>query len=525
MIIRILEGHYTVKSQIKIGSVLSYLQMFLSIVIELAYTPIMMRLLGKSEFGLYNTASSTIAMLSVLNLGFSAGYIRYYAKYKHNNDEISIAKLNGLFLSIFSIIGLVAFGCGLYISNNLEIVFANGLTASEIQLAKKLMIILTVNLAISFPMSVFSIIISAHEEFIFLKVAGMLRTICGPLITLPLLLMGYRSIVMVSVTTIVLVITDIVCMLFVVRKLHEKFIFSHWDWFLVKGLMVYTGFIAINIVVDQINSNIDNILLARFKGASEVAVYAAGSRLYTAYVRFSTAISGVFVPRIHFIANSTKDKNELNKMYTEVFIKVGRVQFAILGLIATGLIFFGRQFILYWAGDGYENSFYVTLLLVLPASIALIQNIGIEIQRAENKHQFRSIAYLMMALINFIISLYLCQRLGAVGSTIGTAISLIIANGVIMNIFYYKRCYINILLFWKNILSMSKGMILPVLIGILYSLWSYQRINIVTFALAIMIYTIIYSISMWKFSLNEEEKKLVLGPSKRIIKILKGECK
>ena len=90
------------KSQIKIGSVLSYLQMFLSIVIELAYTPIMMRLLGKSEFGLYNTASSTIAMLSVLNLGFSAGYIRYYAKYKHNNDEISIAKLNGLFLSIFS---------------------------------------------------------------------------------------------------------------------------------------------------------------------------------------------------------------------------------------------------------------------------------------------------------------------------------------------------------------------------------------------------------------------------------------
>ena len=212
-------------------------------------------------------------------------------------------------------------------------------------------------------------------------------------------------------------------------------------------------------------------------------------------------------------------------MYTEVFIKVGRVQFAILGLIATGLIFFGRQFILYWAGDGYENSFYVTLLLVLPASIALIQNIGIEIQRAESKHQFRSIAYLMMALINFIISLYLCQRLGAVGSTIGTAISLIIANGVIMNIFYYKRCYINIPLFWKNILSMSKGMILPGLIGILYSLWSYQRINIVTFALAIMIYTIIYSISMWKFSLNEEEKKLVLDPSKRIIKILKGECK
>ena len=74
-------------SQIKIGSILSYLQIALNIIIGFTYTPIMIRLLGQSEYGLYNTVSSTISMLSILNLGFSSGYIRYYAKYKKENNE------------------------------------------------------------------------------------------------------------------------------------------------------------------------------------------------------------------------------------------------------------------------------------------------------------------------------------------------------------------------------------------------------------------------------------------------------
>ena len=91
-------------SQIKIGSILSYLQIALNIIIGLTYTPIMIRLLGQSEYGLYNTVSSTISMLSILNLGFASGYVRYYAKYKKENDNESIYKLNGLFLIVFSVL-------------------------------------------------------------------------------------------------------------------------------------------------------------------------------------------------------------------------------------------------------------------------------------------------------------------------------------------------------------------------------------------------------------------------------------
>ena len=86
--------------QLKIGTILSYSQMFLSIVIGLVYTPAMIRLLGQSEYGLYNTVSSIMSMLSILSLGFNSSYIRYYAKYQKTGDNESIYKLNGLFFLI-----------------------------------------------------------------------------------------------------------------------------------------------------------------------------------------------------------------------------------------------------------------------------------------------------------------------------------------------------------------------------------------------------------------------------------------
>ena len=77
-------------NQLKWGAILSYLSKGISLAIGLVYTPLMIRLLGKNEFGLYSTVSSTISMLGILNLGFGSGYIRYYAKYKRNNDMDAI---------------------------------------------------------------------------------------------------------------------------------------------------------------------------------------------------------------------------------------------------------------------------------------------------------------------------------------------------------------------------------------------------------------------------------------------------
>lgn len=502
--------------QIKIGAILSYVQMALNTVVGLAYTPIMIRLLGQSEYGLYNTVSSTISMLSILSLGFNASYVRYYSKYKKDNDSLSIYRLNGLFLLVFSIIGIIALICGLFLTNNLNLVFDKGLTSSEYSTAFVLMLLLTINLAVSFPMSVFASIISANERFVFLKLLGTIRTVFSPLVTLPLLLMGYKSIAMVAVTVACNIMVDSIYAIYVLKVLKNKFYFKNFEKGLFSDLLVYTSFIAINMIVEQINWNIDKVLLGRFKGTAEVAIYSVGFTIYQYYHTFSTSISGVFTPRIHNIFNANRDNQiRCDGELTKLFIKVGRIQFLILALVASGFVFFGQYFILLWVGEGYESAYYVALLMMFPAMIPLIQNLGIEIQRAKNLHKFRSIAYALMACVNLGLSIFLCQWYGSIGSAAGTAFSVLLANGLIMNIYYHRKCGIDIITFWKNIISMMKGLIIPIGLAII-SLRFIAIDNVWKLLTGIILYSTLYVVSMWLFGINKDEKNLFIAPIKKL---------
>ena len=499
-------------SQRKLGSVISYVQMALGVIVSLIYTPYMIQKLGQSEYGLYNTVASTISMMSVLSLGFNSSYIRYYSRYKEENENDDISRLNGLFIIIFFVIGVVALVCGLYISQHLNIVFKDGLTTDEYALARKLLILLTINLAISFPMSVFADIISAHEQFVFLKLLGVIKTVCSPLLTIPLLFAGYRSVAIVTITIVLALFTDAMYLLYVIVRLKERFVFSGFEKGIFAEIFTYTSFIAINIVVDQINWNIDKLLLARYKGTTAVAVYSVGYTLNNYYSMVSTAISGVFTPLVHRIINDTRSNLNLQKeKLTELFIRVGRVQFLILALVASGLVFFGRPFIKFWAGTGYEGAYYVVLLLTIPATIPLIQNVGIEIQRAQNKHKFRSIVYMIMAVLNLGVSIVFCQWWGAIGSALGTAISLVVANGFLINNYYQKECNVNVIAFWKSIIKMLRGLILPVVFGI--AIMSEIQIDSFMKLLGwIVIYSVVYCLSVWFFSMNPYEKELLLKP-------------
>ena len=397
-------------------------------------------------------------------------------------------------------------------------VMGDKLTEGEYAISKVLIFLLTINLAVSFPMSVFANIITAHERFICLKLLGMIKTVLGPFVTLPILLLGYGSIGMVAISSGLAIFTDVLYAGYVLIILKQKFIFKKFPQGLFKEMCGYTVFIAINMIVDQINWNIDKIVLMQFKGPSVVAIYSVGYSLYSYYMMFSNSIANFFVARVHHVVQQTETPDMMRQRLTDLFTKVGRIQLIILGLIATGMVFFGRNFIVsYWAGEGYDEGYWVALLLIIPSTIAMIQNIGIEIQRAENKHKFRSLVYSIMAIVNLVTSIFLCRIYGAIGSAIGTAISLILANGIIMNIYYHKKCNVDILYFWKSVGRLSLGLIIPIGVGSLL-VWLWPMEQVVFFLLGIGIYTIVYCASIWLIGMNAYEKSLVKALFNKILR-------
>lgn len=496
-----------IKNQLTAGVVLSYITTAVSIIIQLVYMPVMIRLLGQSEYGLYSLVSGVVSYLSLFSLGFSGAYMRFYAR--HHGDREKTASLNGMFITLFIVLAAVATVCGIVLSFFPREIFGSMLSQAELSKARVLMFILVINIAISLINGLFSSIISAHEQFVFQRIMGLVSTVVNPFVTLPFLLMGYRSVMIVVVTTIITVARFLINIWFCRCKIKIPISFKGFEWGLLKEIAVFSSFLFINLVIDQVNWNVDKLILGHTGGTKDVAVYGVASQFNTLFMTFSTTISSVFVPRVNLIA--LKKENDYSDDFTILMAKIGRIQWIILGLLSLGFIVFGKYFIVnIYAGEAYEEAYAAAMFLILPAIIPLIQNVGIEMQRALNKHQFRSIIYLIMAIINVLISIPLAKEFGAVGAAMGTAFGLLIGNGLIINVFYHKALNIDMKYFWKEIFKTFKGMIIPIITAFVIMRCVPFK-NMTVFFVSICAFTVIYCASVIAFSLNREEKNMLFG--------------
>jgi len=507
-------------NQRKAGAVLSYVSMGLGYLISLIYTPIMLRLLGRSEYGLFNLVAAVVAYLGLLNFGFSSAYMRYYSRFRVNNDEENIARLNGMFLLVFSVIGLIALLAGSFFVLYVDLILGDKLTLNELSKAQILMAIMVFNIALSFPTTVFNVHIVANEEYIFQKLLQMIKVVLNPLMVLPVLFLGYGSIGMVAMITILNIAVEVSNAIFCFNKLKIRFNFRNFDFALMREMIVFSSYIFINMIVDQVNWSVDRFILGRFHGTIAVALYGLAAQINIYYMSISSAISNVFIPRVHRLVAIDDDNRELNGLFT----RVGRIQFLLLAMICSGFIFFGRPFLNLWAGSDYDDAFYILLILIIPVTIPLIQILGIYIQRAKNMHKFRSWTYLFIAMANIGISIPLARLYGGIGAALGTGLALLIGNGFIMNWYNHVKVGLDMKYFWTQIFKIVPALLPVITIGIFINLYV-DLYRLPLFIIFGSIYVISFCLSMWFFGMNKYEKDLIGKPVKKTILKIKAHWK
>lgn len=498
-------------NELKAGALLSYISIFLGNIVSILYTPIMLRLLGQSEYGLYSLANSVVGYLSVLNFGFGSAVVKYTAKYKAEDDKLGEYNLNGMFIIVYSILAVIVIAAGTVLLFNVEKLFSMSLTTSEINKVKFIMVLLIFNMAISLPFGVFGSIITAYEKFIFPKVIGLIRTIINPFIMLPLLFMGYKSVAMTFASTLINLLFISVNMFYCFKILKIKIKFDNLDFSIFKEIFRYSFFIFLNMIVDKIYWSTDQLILGTVKGTISVAIYSIGSTFNNYYMSFSTAISGVFLPKVTRMVTKNSSDEELS----DLFIKTGRIQYIILSFVLCGFLIVGQDFINLWAGPEYSEAYYIALIVMIPLTIPLIQNMGITILQAKNMHKFRSILYIIIAFINLFASIPMAMILGGVGAALCTALSMVIGNILIINIYYYKKLNINIPKFWSEILKMSFPVLMS--LGIGFILNSIIKVNgVVGIIINGVIFVFVFITLMWNYGMNSYERHLFSEP---IIKI------
>lgn len=500
------------KDQKKAGVLISYLTIGTNILVQLFYTPMMLQLLGQEEYGVYTLSSGIISYLSLFDLGLSSTYLKFYFQYKKENDTQRIAVLNGTFLKVFFLLSFLVMISGISLAVNISMFFERSLTTEEVGTAKLVMLILTVSMALTLMSNVWTAIIIANEKFISQKGLGLFKVLFSPFIAVPLMLRGYGAVSTAIASLAVSMLSLTYSFLYCKRRIGYEMNLRGNHKGLLFEMFGFSFFIFLNDIISQVNWNIDKVLLGYFRGTVETAIYGIGSQIDTIYRSLSTSISSVFVPTVNRIINA----EECSAKISELFIKVGRLQYMIIFPILEGFLFYGQKFIEIWAGKEYAGSYFVALFLMIPATVPLIQNIGIDIQRAKNKHKFRSIIYSVMAALNIVISIPLCIRWGAIGSAAGTFFSLFIGNGLIMNVYYAKYLNIDIRSFWFEILKLTKAMILPTLTAV-FSVKCIGTASVGTFIACLAIYIISYLFSIAVLGLNKGEKMYLNNLIKKIM--------
>lgn len=492
--------------QRKIGVILSYLSIIATTIIQLLYTPLLIKMLGQSEYGLYSLIYSIIGYLTVLDLGFGNAIVVYATKYRTQKKYEEEKNIYGMFFLIFCIITLIVFLLGMILYFNVETLFGSTMTNNEIEKAKIMILILTFNLSVTFLFNIFSSIITVYEKFIFQKLLVILNTLLVPILMIPLLFLGFKSIMLCLIITIVNSIVMISNYLYCKKKLGIEISlrFKNIDYKLLKEMFCYSFFIFLGTIVDKINWSVDQFILGVVSGTKAVSLYSVASQINILFINLSTSLSGVMLPKVTKMVTLNANGEEL----TDEMIKVGRLQYFIIFLLASGFILFGKEFIKMWVGNDFLFSYYIAIILIIPLCFPLIQNLGISIIQAKNMHKFRSLLLFGNAILNIIISVPLAKLYGGIGCAIGTSISLIIGNIIIINIYYYRKIEINILKFWCEILKMTVIFMLP--ISIILIIMNFIELSGFNYLIVfISLYIIVYCIVSYFFVMNDYEKYII----------------
>lgn len=499
-------------NQVKAGVVLNYVIIGLHTLTGLLYTPYMLRCLGQNEYGLYSLVASVIAYLTLLDFGFGNAIVRYTAKFRTEGKTSEQWEMFGMFLIVYSIIGLLAFCGGLTLYFNIDTLFDRTMTPEDLSQARIMMILLTVNLALTFPFSIFGSIITAYQNFVFQRVVSIVRILLTTGVMIVLLSVGYKAIAMVVVQTVFNISILLINFIYCIRKLKIKIHFQHFNVPFLKEIVTYSFWIFLNAIMDKIYWGTGQFILGSIVGTVAVAIFSVAITLQGMYMTFSTSIAGVLLPRITGMVAMNKNGKEIS----DLFIRTGRLQCIILALILSGFIVFGKQFIDLWAGKDYAQSFIITLIFFVALFIPLIQNTGITILQARNQMKFRSLLYIVISVVSLIFQIILAKKMGAVGCTIAIGGALILGQGLVMNIYYQKVQKLDIRKFWSQVCKM---LLIPAILTVI-SLCVTTIIRIDNFPklfIGVMAFIAIYTPIFWKFSMNDYERQLIISPIRKIL--------
>ena len=498
-----LEDNYILfVNNIKNAVLISYVTIAFSIASGLLYTPWMVSQLGQSDYGLYALVMSIVGFFA-MDFGLGLAVSKFLSDYKAVNDTEGARKFLGTTYRLFFIVTFFFFLSLIIFYFLIDNIFLE-LSYLEVEKLKDIFLIAGLFSVVSFMFKPYDGVLISNERFVFIKILDLFHKILVLILMVIALLLDYGLYALVIVNAIVGLIKIIIQYIYIKKYTDASVDFNSSERNLYIKLFKFSGWSTIAYVAQRFILIITPVLLGALSGTTQIAIFAIAMVIEGYVWMISSALGGLFLPRITQIIANTNDVQNIENL----MIKVGRLQLLIVGLLIVGFISTGDEFIFLWMGEKFTKSYYVVVLLIAHSIITLPQEIAQTTLTARNKIKYRAFATLVIVTISMSLTLFLAPEYGALGAAFSIFIGNIFGSLIFMNVVYSKILKLNLLRFFTEC---HLKMAIPLLLTAIFAfiIQNILQVNsLAFFLLKVLLIGIVYSVLMWNMSLNIYEKEL-----------------
>lgn len=494
------------KKALAMGSGLRVGHRVAHVLTALFLTPFIIHTLGAEDFGLWSLAAAFLGYYGMMDLGIGAAVSRHVAaalgKKDHEQANAYISTAVGLYLVIGTVLLLITLAAAC-------LAWQYDYHGRGALFAQIILMVGGLN-SVGMPMHVFGGALIAKLRYDLLTSFQFITLILQTALIVLALSAGY-GILGMAYAMLIGGTVGLVLPFIAVRKVMP---FVRIRWSLVskqvrKTLLSYSFFIFLSNTSHVIRFRIDVVVVAEFLGLIATAYYQVAAMLIKQFRYGMDAIFGVLFP--YFGKLSGDDANR-EKMY-RVFEFMMRRAIQATFFAATAMIIWGRDFIEVWVGPEFLAAYPCIVVLAIAEIITGSQIPAFHFLGGIAKHKFHAYVNVIEAICNLTLSILLVALtdLGILGVALGTAIPMIVFQGIVMPIYFTKQIGIALHVYfykWARTLVICAAVLSP---SILYA-YFYSEPTFVSLAVQGIVAVPLYVVGLWWIERPRSQTEPAMGP-------------
>lgn len=448
----------TIMRNRQIGILLSYTNTFLNMVCGLFLSSFLLRKLGDTDYGIYQTICSFVNYLVLLEFGTGAVITRNIARCRGRSENDAIQKNISTIWTVNLVLSVVILVASAFFYVSIDTIYAKTLTPDQMNYARRIFVFATTFLIISFLANITNGIMMGFEHYQIQPILSIVKLIVRTGLLVACITMFTHAIVIAIVDVVVSIGVLAFDVWYCTTKLHVQFTAKYFDRSIFRESLPLSLAIFIQTIVNQANSNVDKFVLGIRLSPESVAIYSVGLYIYSIFSSMTTIPISMYGPQIIKAVGRGMDGKQLENM----LVQPSRLIVLIGGTVLFGFVAVGKQFIGIVYGSQYEIAWLVALIIMCPMLINMSNGVLINVLDAKNLRMSRSWVLAITTVANIILTVLWIERWGILGACIATAICTLLGQITMMNFYYVKRLHVDVLYMYRKTFS---GILIPQLLA------------------------------------------------------------